>query len=224
MQRSTTSRPILYLLYIIFIDTLGPLQFGYHLVMIAPYLTYLQRLTYLRANLMAPQRVITCQDQLLSSSTAELPKCLPMNASQWGLVQSIFTIGGLVGALVGGPLGTKYGRLLAMQTTTIFFIVGPLALALADNIELMILGRFLSGIGAGASTVVCPLCVAEVSPPHKRGLFGAFTQVMINTGILLAQLLGYFLSHDKLWRVILATAALIWSAQPGRLTFCARVT
>lgn len=132
-----------------------------------------------------------------------------MSPSQWGLVQSIFTVGGFLGALAGGPLATKYGRLLAMQATTLAFVVGPLASALADNIDLMILGRFLSGIGAGASTVICPLYVAELSPPHLKGLFGAFTQVMINAGILLAQLLGYFLSHDNLWRVILATAALI---------------
>lgn len=110
---------------------------------------------------------------------------------------------------MGGPLATKYGRLLAMQATTLVFIVGPLAAALADDINLMVFGRFLSGIGAGASTVVCPLYVAEVSPPDMRGLFGAFTQVMINLGILIAQLLGCFFSHDNLWRVVLASAALI---------------
>jgi MFS family permease len=132
-----------------------------------------------------------------------------MSPSQWGLVQSIFTVGGFFGALMCGPVATKYGRLLAMQATTLVFIVGPLASALANSIELMILGRFLSGIGAGASTVVCPMYVAEVSPPDKRGLFGAFTQVMINIGVLIAQLLGYFLSTNNLWRVILAAAALI---------------
>ena len=106
-----------------------------------------------------------------------------------------------------------------MRTTTLVFVLGPLASAFAYNIDLMIFGRFLSGIGAGASTVVCPLYVAEVSPPDKRGLFGAFTQVMINMGILLAQLLGYFLSHDSMWRVILASAALIGVLELAGLYF-----
>jgi MFS family permease len=142
-----------------------------------------------------------------------------MSASEWGLVQSVFTIGGFLGAFLGGPFATKYGRLLAMRTTTLFFIVGPLASALASNLQLLVLGRFFSGIGAGASTVVCPLYVAEVSPHDKRGLFGAFTQVMINLGILLAQLLGYFLSHDDMWRVILASAALIGALELVGLYF-----
>ena len=52
MQRSVISRPTLYLLYIIFISTIGPLQFGYHLVKIAPYSRRHPRLTYARANSM----------------------------------------------------------------------------------------------------------------------------------------------------------------------------
>ena len=128
-------------------------------------------------------------------------------------MQSIFTLGGLVGALVAGPSSTKYGRLLVMRATTPFFVLGALAEALAGNVGVMSFGRFLGGVGAGASTVVCPIYVSEVSPPEKRGLFGAFTQVMVNVGILLAQTLGYFLSRDSLWRIILATAGVVGALQ-----------
>lgn len=132
-----------------------------------------------------------------------------MNATEFGLVTSIFTLGGLFGALAAGPASTKYGRLMTMRLTTIVFVLGPLMEALAQSVALMSVGRFLSGIGAGASTVVCPIYVAEVAPPALRGFFGAFTQVMINVGILTAQLLGYFLSRDNLWRIILGVAGLI---------------
>ncbi|KAI9877871.1 MAG: hypothetical protein M1823_007036 [Watsoniomyces obsoletus] len=69
------------------------------------------------------------------------------------------------------------------------------------------LGRFISGVGAGAATVVCPIYIAEISPPDKRGIYGALSQVMINAGILVAQVMGYFLSRDSLWRIILAFPA-----------------
>lgn len=142
-----------------------------------------------------------------------------MNTSQWGFVQSIFTVGGFLGALLGGQVATRYGRLSAMRATTLGFIVGPMATALATNIGVMGFGRFMSGLGAGASTVVCPLFIAEVCPCDKRGLFGASTQVMINIGILIAQLLGYFLSHDNMWRIILATAGLIGALELVGLYF-----
>ena len=132
-----------------------------------------------------------------------------MNSGEWGLVQSIFTIGGLTGALIFGPVSSKYGRLLAMRALTVVLFLGPVAEAVAPSMFLMSSGRFISGIGAGAATVVCPIYISEISPVEKRGLFGAFTQVMINVGILIAQLLGYYLSRDNVWRIILAVAGLI---------------
>jgi MFS family permease len=57
--------------------------------------------------------------------------------------------------------------------------------------------------------VVGPIYISEISPPESRGFFGAFTQVMTTGGSLLTQTLGYFWSHDSLWRVILAVAGII---------------
>lgn len=132
-----------------------------------------------------------------------------MNASQFGLVSSIYTLGGFVGAVVAGPIATKSGRLWALRATTAFFVLGSAAEALSPNIAVLSVGRFLAGIGAGASIVVGPIFVSEVAPPQSRGFFGAFTQVMTCVGILLAQTLGFFLSRGSLWRIILAVAAAV---------------
>jgi len=132
-----------------------------------------------------------------------------MTSSQFGLVSSIYTLGGLVGALLAGPVSTKYGRRFTLRATTVFFILGPVAETLAPAIPLLALGRFLSGVGSGAAIVVGPIYVSEISPPESRGFFGAFTQVMTNVGILLTQTLGYFWSHGSLWRVILAVAGVV---------------
>lgn len=132
-----------------------------------------------------------------------------MSPSQFGLVSSIYTLGGLVGALLAGPVSTKYGRLLALRATTVFFILGPVAETLAPAISLLILGRFLSGIGSGAAIVVGPIYISEIAPPSARGFFGAFTQIMTNVGILLTQTLGYFWSEANIWRLILAVAGII---------------
>lgn len=96
-----------------------------------------------------------------------------------------------------------------MQLTSIFFFIGPIFEALSPNIAVMAVGRLLSGVGAGASVVVVPIYISEIAPPAQKGFFGAFTQIMCNVGILLTQLLGYFLSHDSYWRVILAAGGVI---------------
>ncbi|KIV96344.1 hypothetical protein PV10_00225 [Exophiala mesophila] len=186
-----------FFIYLLLTATLGPLLFGYHL-----------------AELNAPQDVITCVRKSLDTTdfpitSSSLPQCIPMNATQLGLVSSIFTLGGLVGALASGSLSARYGRLLVMRYNTAFLMLGPVAEALSPNILVLSIGRFVSGLGAGTAVVVVPIYISEIAPPREKGFFGAFTQIMTNIGILITQVLGYFLSRGSLWRIILAVAGLI---------------
>lgn len=186
-----------YFLFILFTATLGPLLFGFHL-----------------AELNAPEDVIRCKKKSINASASStLPQCMPLDPAQWGLVSSIFTLGGLIGALSAGPVASRYGRLRCMHLTTIFFVIGPVFEALSPNTGVLALGRFLSGVGAGAAVVVVPIYISEIAPPAERGFFGAFTQIMCNVGILLTQLLGYFLSHDSMWRIILAVGGVVGLVQ-----------
>ncbi|KAJ4305935.1 Bifunctional purine biosynthesis protein PurH [Kalmusia sp. IMI 367209] len=185
-----------YFVYVLFVATLGPLLFGFHL-----------------SELNAPEDVIRCKKNSIVAAASHLPQCIRMNPTEWGVVGSMYTLGGLLGALSAGPLAGTYGRRRTMQLTSIFFIVGPVFEALSPNIGVMAVGRLLSGVGAGASVVVVPIYISEISPPGQKGFFGAFTQIMCNVGILVTQLLGYFLSHDQYWRIILAAGGAIGVVQ-----------
>ncbi|KAK6365916.1 Bifunctional purine biosynthesis protein PurH [Exophiala oligosperma] len=194
-----------YFIYLLFVATLGPLLFGYHL-----------------AELNAPQEVITCTKKSLTSSpssSSSLPQCIPMDSTQLGLVSSIFTLGGLLGALFSGSLAARYGRLMVMRVNTILLALGPLGETFAPNIPILALGRLISGLGAGVSVVVVPIYISEIAPPKEKGFFGAFTQIATNMGIFTTQVLGYFLSHGQMWRVILAVAGVIGVGQFVGLLF-----
>jgi MFS family permease len=136
-----------------------------------------------------------------------------MDEVAFAIVSSAFTVGGLVGALVAGPISSIKGRLLAMRLTSLFFVIGSLIEALAASIAVLATGRLLSGVGAGAATVIVPLYISEIAPPKERGLFGAMTQVSINIGILATQTLGYFLSYGSAWRWVLGTGSIVAGAQ-----------
>ncbi|KAK4216918.1 vacuolar protein sorting-associated protein 73 [Rhypophila decipiens] len=198
-----------YLLLIITIATLGPLQFGFHL-----------------AELNAPEDVITCRAHTVSTTIGRMLSsitgrgdspppldCIPMTSSEFAAVTAIFTIGGLIGALAAGPTTSARGRWLSMQMTAACFLGGSLVETFSSTRIALSVGRFLTGLGAGASTVIVPLYISEVAPPAQRGFFGSFTQISINVGILFTQTLGYFLSHDSTWRWILASGIAIAGAQ-----------
>ena len=136
-----------------------------------------------------------------------------MTSLQIGLVSSIYTLGGLFGALIAGPLSTRYGRVPPMRAMTFVAAIGAVGEALAPSIPVMALGRIVSGVAAGSSTVIVPLYISEISPPGQKGFFGAFTQISTNVGIFVTQLLGYFLSYGHMWRWVLAAAGIVASIQ-----------
>ncbi|MCJ1323720.1 hypothetical protein MMC10_000381 [Thelotrema lepadinum] len=185
------------LLFLVIAAALGPLQFGYHL-----------------AELNAPEKALRClsispKPRSLSSQSSDLPSCIPMTSVEFGTVSSIYTLGGLIGALSAGPISSKRGRLSPMRLSAPFHIFGSLMEAFAPNIPVIVVGRFLSGIASGASLVVGPIYISEISPSDARGALGAMTQIFTNLGILFTQVLGYFLSYDSMWRVVLGTASLL---------------
>jgi MFS family permease len=180
----------------------------------------------LQAELNAPQDVITCrhsnpgnalkQALKLAAPDKEWGKdvdCIPMTRADFAAISAIFTVGGLIGALGAGPLTSLLGRRLCMMVTAGLYFVGSAIETFATSVAPILLARTLTGIGAGASTVIVPLYISEVAPPTKRGLFGAFTQVSINTGILFTQTLGFFLSYDSAWRWIFGVGVLLALAQ-----------
>ncbi|KAI2621310.1 general substrate transporter [Xylaria nigripes] len=199
-----------FLLLLVAVSTLGPLQYGFHL-----------------AALNAPQDVISCRvpkSNLASRLSAELfawtsapptardaalSGCIPMNNAQFAVVSSMFTFGGLFGALSGGPISSSRGRLFVMRLTALFFVIGSVFLSLASSIAVMSIGRVLAGVGAGAATVTVPIYISEIVPPDGRGTFGAMTQISINVGILGTQTLGYYMSHGSTWRWIFGIAIVI---------------
>ena len=140
-----------------------------------------------------------------------------MSDAAFSTIAAVYTIGGLLGALAAGPMASRRGRLPAMRATAACFLVGAGIETISMNPVVMGLGRLISGVGAGASTVIVPLYISEVSPPNERGMFGAMTQVSINVGILSSQTLGFFLSYGSAWRWILAIGFFVSVAQASGL-------
>ncbi len=136
-----------------------------------------------------------------------------MDNTQFGMVSSIFTVGGLVGALAAGPVSSHRGRLFPMRLSAPLFIAGSALETLAPSVAILSIGRFLSGLAAGASIVIVPIYISEIVPTQMKGMFGASTQVGINMGILITQILGYFLSYGMMWRVVLGVGVILGVVQ-----------
>ena len=126
-----------------------------------------------------------------------------------GTVASLLTIGCLIGALFTGKFTEKFGRKKVMIVTSILYIASALGCALAESSMLLILFRLLSGLAVGATSVVGPIYISEISPAYNRGKLVSMNQFAITMGIVLAYVLDYLFLDlgDTSWRYMLAVPA-----------------
>lgn len=119
-------------------------------------------------------------------------------------------LGTVIGSLVAGKPAEKYGRKRVLQAIGLLYIVTSIVTALTPSWLPFVIFRFLGGIGVGASSVVGPMYISEISPAERRGRLVALFQFNVVSGILLAFLSNYLLfgiSEDS-WRWMLGVQAI----------------
>jgi sugar porter (SP) family MFS transporter len=108
-------------------------------------------------------------------------------------------------------LGDKLGGRDSLRILAACYVVSALGCAFAFNWPMLILFRFIGGLGIGGSSVLGPVYIAEIAPGPWRGrLVGCF-QINIVVGILAAYLSNYLIGVAGLgaaeWRWQLGIAA-----------------
>nr|AAF74565.1 hexose transporter [Spinacia oleracea] len=116
-----------------------------------------------------------------------------------GWVVSILLAGATVGSFTGGSLADKFGRTKTFQLDAIPLAIGAYLCATAQNVQIMMIGRLLCGIGIGISSALVPLYISEISPTEIRGALGSVNQLFICIGILAALVAGLPLAGNPLW-------------------------
>ena len=79
------------------------------------------------------------------------------SSAEIGTMVAILEIGALVSSLVTGRIGDVIGRKKTILYGALIFIVGGVLQCASHNIEMQLVGRFISGISVGACSVLCKL-------------------------------------------------------------------
>ncbi|MCO5235194.1 MAG: sugar porter family MFS transporter [Chitinophagaceae bacterium] len=126
-----------------------------------------------------------------------------------GLAVSSAIFGAIIGPLSGLWFAEKLGRKVTMMVAALFFMVSTMGTALAADIWSFSVWRFVGGLGIGLAMMSSPIYIAELSPPHKRGVLVNVNQLSNVIGINLAVVVSYFFSFDGWgWRWMFASQAI----------------
>jgi putative MFS transporter len=146
---------------------------------------------------------------LVSFVIAALAITWPDDVGMLGWVASAGFMGMAIGASIGGLLADRIGRRQVFAFTLLLFGLATGLSALAWSVGLLIVLRFVVGLGLGAELPVASTLVSEFAPPRIRGRIIVILESFWAVGWTVAALIGYFVipSSDAGWRWALALGA-----------------
>ena len=146
---------------------------------------------------------------VISGAEQAIERIYGLSGFAHGFTMSIALIGTFIGAFFSTRPVEKYGRLLSLKIIAVLYVLSALGCALVLNWHSFLFFRFLGGLAVGASSVVGPMYIAEISPSNWRGRFVAFFQFNIVFGIVLAYVSNYYIKGiDNDWQWMLGVLAL----------------
>ncbi|KYO31614.1 hypothetical protein Y1Q_0022732 [Alligator mississippiensis] len=131
----------------------------------------------------------------------------------WSSIVSIYSIGGLLGSMYAGYFSIRFGRKKAMLFVNIPALLGAALMGFSKvfgSFEMILLGRFFSGICAGLGLNIHVMYVGECAPKKLRGV----TAITASTAIAIGKSVGFAIGLEEilgakaLWPVLMGVSAI----------------
>jgi sugar porter (SP) family MFS transporter len=128
---------------------------------------------------------------VIAGTTQALRDTYQLTPALLGFTVSAALWGTVIGSVLAGYPGDRWGRRDSLRIMALLYIVSSLGCALAWNWDVLVLFRFIGGLGIGGSSVLGPMYIAEIAPAKWRGRLVGLFQFNVVLGILLAYLSNY---------------------------------
>lgn len=117
------------------------------------------------------------------------------------LIVSATIFSAIIGAFSGGIFNDILGRRAVILISSIIFMAGSGILAVAKSTSILILGRFVIGLGVGLASMTVPVYIAEAAPSEYRGMLVTINNLFITGGQFIASVIdGVFSNTTEGWR------------------------
>nr|WP_113753641.1 sugar porter family MFS transporter [Priestia endophytica] len=126
-----------------------------------------------------------------------------------GIVVSSLMGGAIIGSILSGLLGDKFGRRKLILIASLIFLVGALGSAVAPDKITLTIARIFLGIAVGTASSLVPAYMSEIAPANVRGKLSGLNQLMIVIGLLLSYIVAFiFEPIPNSWRLMLGSAGI----------------
>ncbi|WPC42997.1 MFS transporter [Clostridium sp. JS66] len=118
-----------------------------------------------------------------------------------GMLGSASAVGMAIGAAVAGMAADRWGRRTVVTFTLVLYGLASAVSGFAANFGILLLLRFLTGLGLGGELPAASTLVSEFSPAKSRGRMVVLLESFWAWGWIVASLIAYLLIPVYGWRI-----------------------
>jgi len=101
-----------------------------------------------------------------------------------------------------GKLADIHGRRTVLLSGIAVFVLGSIACAVAPSMWLLVVARFVQGLGGGGLIALAQTIVADMVPPKERGRYQVYIASVFMASSLLGPVLGGVIAEQLHWSAI----------------------
>lgn len=144
---------------------------------------------------------------VISGALLYIQRSFELTPGQESTVTAMLLVGAAIGAFLGGRVADSMGRRGTILLGAVGFIIGSIWCAFATSAFSLGTARTLLGVCIGGVSIVVPMYISEMAPPHVRGRLVSLNSLMIVIGQLVAFLTNSALASSGNWRLMLGLGA-----------------
>lgn len=147
---------------------------------------------------------------VISGAEKTIQQLWQLNSFWQGFTVAASLIGTVLGSIIAGIPAQRFGRKKVLMAIAILYLISATGCTLSSAWILFVSFRFIGGIAVGASSVVGPMYISEISPAHQRGRLAGSFQLNIVAGIFIAYLTNFLFVGigENSWRWMLGVMVL----------------
>ncbi|KAG6737678.1 hypothetical protein POTOM_059206 [Populus tomentosa] len=126
----------------------------------------------------------SCATISIQSATSSGISWYNLNSVDIGLITSGSLYGALIGSVLAFNIADFLGRRRELILAAFLYLVGALVTALAPAFAVVVIGRFVFGIGIGLAMHAAPMYIAETAPSPIRGQLISLKEFFIVLGMV----------------------------------------
>ncbi|WP_429970387.1 MFS transporter [Fructilactobacillus sp. Tb1] len=138
----------------------------------------------------------------LSFTMSSIIASLHVSAGAAGLIGTITNWGMLLGGVLFGLLGDRFGRVKTFTYTIFVFAFATALMSMANSISSIYVLRFIAGIGAGGEYGLGITLIAEAFPKKELGRMSSIASIGGQLGAVMAAILAAFVVPDLGWHAL----------------------